>query len=119
MEMTAAGLLPGTVGDDWVAGLWVQIIRGLRPHPMAAVREGAEIGWAVRPDNPRLLATLNRAIADITGKVHQWPDHTRSYLAELKQLHTATQGADMQRFRDTVRSSSAIDVLPERSAMRR
>ena len=52
MEMTAAGLLPATVGDDWVAGLWTQIIKGLRLHPKAALREGAEIGWAVRPDNP-------------------------------------------------------------------
>jgi membrane-bound lytic murein transglycosylase MltF len=102
MEMTAAGLLPATVGDDWVAGLWVQIIKGLRLHPKAAVREGAEIGWAVRPDNPKLLATLNRAMVEITGNVNQWSAHTRSYLAKLKQLHTATQGADMQRFHDTV-----------------
>jgi membrane-bound lytic murein transglycosylase MltF len=102
MEMTAGGLLPATVGDDWVAGLWVQIIKGLRLHPKAALREGAEIAWAVRPDNPKLLATLNRAIAEITGNVHRWSDDTRSYLAELKQLHSAIQGADMQRFRDTV-----------------
>jgi len=102
MEMTAAGLLPATVGDDWVAGLWTQIIKGLRLHPKAALREGAEIGWAVRPDNPKLLATLNRAIAEITGNMDHWSDETRSYLARLKQLHTATQGADMQHFRDTV-----------------
>jgi len=102
MEMTAAGLLPATVGDDWVAGLWVQIIKGLRLHPKAAVREGAEVAWAVRPDNPKLLATLNRAIAEITGKVHQWSDDTRSYLLDLKHLLTATKGADIQRFRDTV-----------------
>jgi membrane-bound lytic murein transglycosylase MltF len=102
MEMTAAKLLPATVGDDWVAGLWVQIIKGLRLHPKAALRQGAEIGWAVRPDNPKLLATLNRALADITGNVNQWSDETRSYLAKLKQLHSATQGADIQRFYDTV-----------------
>src|SRR6516225_4411581 len=102
MEMTAAGLLPATVGDDWVAALWAQIIKGLRLHSKAALREGAEIGWAVRPDNAKLLATLNRAIAEITGNMHQWSDETRSYLAKLKQLHTATQGADMQRFHDTV-----------------
>jgi membrane-bound lytic murein transglycosylase MltF len=47
MEMTAAELLPATVGDSWVAELWVQIIKGLRLHPKAALREGAEIGWAV------------------------------------------------------------------------
>jgi membrane-bound lytic murein transglycosylase MltF len=102
MEMTAAGLLPATVVDDWVAGLWVQIIKGLRLHPKAAVREGAEIGWAVRPDNPKLLATLNRAIADITGNLNQWSNNSRSYLAKLKQLHSATEGADLQRFYDTV-----------------
>src|SRR6516225_9400390 len=102
MEMTAAGLLPATVGNDWVAGLWVQIIKGLRLHSKAALREGAEIAWAVRPDNPKLLATLNRAITEITGNVNRWSDDTRSYLMELKQLHTATQSADMQRFHDTV-----------------
>jgi membrane-bound lytic murein transglycosylase MltF len=102
MEMTAVGLLPATVSDDWVAGLWVQIIKGLRLHPKAALREGAEIGWAVRPDNPKLLATLNRAVAVIAGNVTQWSAQTRSYLAKLKQLHTATQGGDMQRFHDTV-----------------
>jgi membrane-bound lytic murein transglycosylase MltF len=102
MEMTAAGLLPATVGDDWVAGLWVQIIKGLRLHPKAALREGAEIGWAARPDNPKLLATLSRAIPQITGNVNQWSDQTRSYLAKLKQLHTATRGTDLQRFHDTV-----------------
>jgi membrane-bound lytic murein transglycosylase MltF len=80
----------------------VQIIKGLRAHPKAALREGAEIGWAVRPDNPKLLANLNRAMAEITGNVNEWSDKTRSYLAKLKQLHTATQGADIQRFRDTV-----------------
>ena len=89
MEMTAAGLLPATVGDDWVAGLWVQIIKGVRLHSKAPLKEGAEIGWAVRPHNPKLLATLNRAIAEITGNVTRWSDDTRSYLLQLKQLHTA------------------------------
>jgi ABC-type amino acid transport substrate-binding protein len=37
MEMTAAGLLPAIVADDWVAGLWVQIIKGLRLHPEGGV----------------------------------------------------------------------------------
>jgi membrane-bound lytic murein transglycosylase MltF len=100
--MTAAGLLPATVANDWVADLWAQIIKGLKLHPKAALREGAEIGWAVRPNNPKLLATLNRAIAEIDGNMHHWSDDTQSYLAKIKQLHTATQGADMQRFRDTL-----------------
>jgi membrane-bound lytic murein transglycosylase MltF len=76
--------------------------QGTEAAPEGPLREGAEIGWAVRPDNPKLLAVLNRAIADITGNMHQWSDETRSYLAKLKKLHTATEGADLQRFYDTV-----------------
>ena len=34
--------------------------------------------------------------------MNRWSDQTRSYLAELKQLHTATQDVDLKRFRDTV-----------------
>ncbi len=102
MEMTAAGLLSAVVVDDWVAGLWVEIIKGLKLHPKAALREGAEIAWAVRPDNPKLLATLNWAIAEIDGNVTKWANRTQIYLAKLKQLHSATKGADMQRFRDTL-----------------
>ena len=55
MEMTAAGLLPAVVVDDWIAKLWSQIIKGLKLHTKAMLREGAEIAWAVRPDNPKLV----------------------------------------------------------------
>ena len=34
--------------------------------------------------------------------MNEWSDETRSYLAKLKQLHAATQGADLQRFRATI-----------------
>jgi membrane-bound lytic murein transglycosylase MltF len=102
MEMTAAGLLPAVVVDDWIAQLWVQIIKGLKLHPKAVLREGGRIAWAVRPDNPKLLTTLNRAIAELDGDTIKWANHTKIYLAKLKELHGATQGADMQRFRDTL-----------------
>ena len=102
LEMTAAGMLPATVVDDWIAELWLQIVKGLKPHPKAPLREGGEIAWAVRRDNPKLVATINRAFAYLGGDASQWSAKTRSYLAALKQLHTATKGDDLQRFQDTV-----------------
>jgi membrane-bound lytic murein transglycosylase MltF len=102
MEMTAAGLLPAVVVDDWIAELWVQIIKGLKLHPKAAVREGAEIAWAVRPDNLKLLTTLNRFITEVDGDVAKFANRTKVYLTKIKILHNATHGADMQRFRDTI-----------------
>jgi hypothetical protein len=102
MEMAAAELLSATAGGDWVAGHWVHIIKGLRLHPKAVLREGAEIGWAVRPDNPKLLATLNRAVADIARNVNGWSDHTLSCLARLKQIAHRDPRRHLQRFHETV-----------------
>jgi ABC-type amino acid transport substrate-binding protein len=71
-EMTAAELLPAVVVDDWIARLRLEIIRGLKLHPNAVLREGGQIAWALRPDYPKLLATLDRAIASIDGNALQW-----------------------------------------------
>ena len=101
MEMTGAGLLPAMVADDWIAEIWAQLLRGLKLHPKAILRSGAEIAWAVRPDNPELLAALNRIIAE-QGGVSAMTNRTRSYLAQLKQLHSATRGADHARFEATL-----------------
>lgn len=102
MQMVAAGLLPAIVADDWIAELWVRILKGIKPQSNVALRQGAEIGWAVRPDNPKLLATLNQAVTAISGDATKLSNRTRAYLSKIKQLHTATQGADMRRFQATV-----------------
>jgi len=102
MEMVAANLLPAVVVDDWIAGLWVQILKGIKLQSNAVLRQGADIGWAVRPDNPKLLAILNQAIAAIGGNATKLSNRNKVYLSKIKQLHGATQGADMQRFQATV-----------------
>jgi hypothetical protein len=47
MEMTVEMLLPTTVGDDWVAGPRVQIIKGLKLHPQAVLRPGSFFARAI------------------------------------------------------------------------
>jgi membrane-bound lytic murein transglycosylase MltF len=102
MQMVAADLLPAMVADDWIAELWAQILKGVRLQPNAVLRQGADIGWAVRPDNPKLLATLDQAIGEIGGNATNLSNRNKVYLSRIKQLHTATQGADMERFEETV-----------------
>jgi hypothetical protein len=65
MDMVAVGLLPATVVDNWIAEIWVQIIKGLKLDPNAVLRQGADLAGAVRPTNPQLLAMLNKAIAEV------------------------------------------------------
>jgi membrane-bound lytic murein transglycosylase MltF len=98
MEMVGAGLLPAMVADDWIAELWTTLVPGLRLQTAAILREGTDIAWAVRPNNPKLLATLNDAIAKLGGDTQRIARATAAYMHKLKQIHGATAGADVQRF---------------------
>ena len=67
LEMVNAGILEYTAADDHVAKLWAQVLPNLRIEPFR-LSEGNSIAWAVRRDNPRLLAALNKFIDQ--GKGH-------------------------------------------------
>jgi ABC-type amino acid transport substrate-binding protein len=99
MEMVAAGLLPAIVADDWVANLWTDIIPGLTVQKQVVLRSSGDIGWAVRPNNPKLLEVLNTAIAQVGGSAVQLSNRNKVYLHKLKQLHGATSKADIQALR--------------------
>jgi membrane-bound lytic murein transglycosylase MltF len=99
MEMVAAGLLSAVIVDDWIAKLWVTLIRGLMIQPQVVLREDADIAWAVRPNNPQLLAVLNQAIDQLGGSTTRISDRTAVYLRKLQQIHAATSAADVQRFK--------------------
>ena len=90
------------VADDWIANLWVGLIPGLKIHKGAAIREGGDIAWAVRPSNPQLLAVLNRAIAEVGGSAQAMQNRMTVYLRKLKAIHSATAGPELQKFRATL-----------------
>ena len=97
MEMVAAELLPPIVVDDWIVGLWATLIPGLTPQPQAVLREGADIAWGVRLNNPKLLQVLNEAV-DQGDHTERFSNRMKFYLRKLKQIHSATTGEDVQRF---------------------
>lgn len=59
MEMVNAGMLPLAVVDDHKAKLWAQVFPNLKVRTDLVVSRGGKIGWAVRKNSPKLLATLN------------------------------------------------------------
>jgi membrane-bound lytic murein transglycosylase MltF len=59
LEMLNAGLVPLLVVDKHVADFWKQIFPQLTVHGDIAVREGAEIAWAMRKGSPQLKAALD------------------------------------------------------------
>lgn len=64
MEMVNAGLLPWAIVDEHKAALWDGVFTNLTLHSGIAIHEGGEIAWAMRKDNPLLLATVNKFVAD-------------------------------------------------------
>lgn len=60
LDLVAAGVLPAAVVDSHMAGLYAQIIDGLKVRDDLVLHEGGEIAWAVRKDAPELRAALDR-----------------------------------------------------------
>jgi membrane-bound lytic murein transglycosylase MltF len=67
LEMVAAGSLRAVVVDDHKAELWAEIFDGLVLHDDLVLREGGEIGFAVRKESPALLEAVN-AYVEISEK---------------------------------------------------
>ena len=64
LEMVNAGLIPATIVDNHLAGLWKQIFDQIQVTD-AAVRTGGQIAWAVRRGTPQLQAAINAFIRPI------------------------------------------------------
>lgn len=63
-EMTNAGIIELMVCDSYKADLWSQVLLELKLYEDLAIHKGGSIAWAVRKDNPELLANLNEFRAD-------------------------------------------------------
>lgn len=63
LELVNAGVIPITVADNHIAELWAQVLPDIVVHDALAVHEGGAIAWAVRKDNPKLLADVNAFVA--------------------------------------------------------
>ena len=59
LEMVNAGLIPMTVVDNHIAGVWQTALANLTLHQDIAVRSGGSIAWAFRKKSPRLATVVN------------------------------------------------------------
>jgi membrane-bound lytic murein transglycosylase MltF len=62
LEMVSGGIIEAIVVDDYLADLWAQVFTNLRIHRDAAVREGAQIAWALRQGSPELREAVDAFI---------------------------------------------------------
>lgn len=62
LEMLNASLIPLIVVDRHKALFWKQVFPKIQVHENIVLRDGGSIAWAVRKDNPQLLAELNNFV---------------------------------------------------------
>jgi membrane-bound lytic murein transglycosylase MltF len=103
MEMVAAGLLPAIPAERWAANTWVPSIGGLMIHDKAVLESGVNLGWAVRPSNPQLLAMLNVFIGKVGGgSAQNLHDLAMYYVRHSERIHAATAPKEMEKFNATL-----------------
>lgn len=59
LEMVNAGVADHAVADEYLAGFWSQVLPELKVHQEIALRSGADIAFAVRPESRALKAELD------------------------------------------------------------
>jgi membrane-bound lytic murein transglycosylase MltF len=62
LELVNAGIVKVTVADGHIARLWANVLPDITVHEDVAVNTSGKIPWAVRKNNPELLAELNEFI---------------------------------------------------------
>ncbi|MFQ5973654.1 MAG: transporter substrate-binding domain-containing protein, partial [Alphaproteobacteria bacterium] len=74
LEMVNAGVVDLAVADDFVARIWSGVLTQMVVREDLVLNSGGRIAWAVRKENPELLASLNAFIAQnkkgtLTGNI--------------------------------------------------
>ena len=101
MEMVDAGVIGAIVVDDWKAKMWAKILPGVIVNSNAAVRSGAQVGWAFRKDSPLLLAEISGYYEKqkSTGAINY---RFTQYQKKAKKLQDPTGQASWKKFEETV-----------------
>lgn len=59
LEMVERTMIDYTIADSHLAEVWQSALSHIRLFPDVPIRTGVEIAWAVRPNSPKLLKSLN------------------------------------------------------------
>ncbi len=68
LEMINGGMIPIGVVPDAFANLWTKVFKNLVVLNNISLTSGMKAAWAVRKENPEILAKLNEAIASVLKK---------------------------------------------------
>lgn len=101
LELVNADVLPMILLDSHKAELWRKILPDITPHGAAALRQEAEIAWAVRKDSPELLAAVN-AFIETHKKGTVFGNITfKKYFGDTRRITDALSDSAIEKFKAT------------------
>jgi membrane-bound lytic murein transglycosylase MltF len=100
--MLESGLVELLVVDDWKARMWAQVLPKIRVRDDLTLREGAETGWAIRKDSPKLAAEIQDFFRNWAVKQGVVDYRMKLYMRNVKELKDPTASAEYRRFKATL-----------------
>jgi len=112
LEMIHAGMIPAGVVPDVFARLWKKVFKNLVIHKEIPVSTGMKAAWAVRKENPELLASMNAAIASgLKKKKNVFEKNFNQYFKRTKWItNPFTEGSKFQLSSHFERESAAFGM---------
>ncbi len=98
LEMVNAGLIPGTIVDNYIAAFWKKVFPNLTVHDDIAVRTGGTLAIAVRKNSPQLSAALNSFMGNYGLGTAFGRTVERKYLVNTNYVKNAASDAERKKF---------------------
>jgi membrane-bound lytic murein transglycosylase MltF len=98
LEMVNAGLVQGTIVDDYMAQFWKQVLPDLALHPSVAVRTGGALAVAVRKNSPKLKEAGNTWLKQFGESTAFANVLQKRYLQSTKFVRNAASEEERRKF---------------------
>jgi membrane-bound lytic murein transglycosylase MltF len=97
LEMVNAGIVQLSVIDDYKARLWSQVFKDIVVQDDVLLNTGGSLGWAVRPDNPQLQASLGKFVKQVKPGTLLGNVLSKQYLTETRWITNPTSGSEREK----------------------
>jgi membrane-bound lytic murein transglycosylase MltF len=98
LQMIHAGISDLTVVDSHIADIWSRVLDNIQVRPDIVVNSGGRIAWAVRKNNPRLLASLNDFFKTHRQGTFALNLLVERYYKDTRWIQNPLSGQEQQRF---------------------
>jgi membrane-bound lytic murein transglycosylase MltF len=101
LDMVNVGLVRIAICEEWLADIWAKHLPNVRVRKDLVLRDDTQLGWAMRPQSPKLKAVLDEFVVDGRSKGTFNTLRVQAAVNTRRKLN-ATGQAEMKRFERTI-----------------